>query len=174
MSDYKIESCTKIFENYGRVDGVLYHDDWGAEKAGFFSNDMFEEQIMPQTKRLLDFLHKEGKFIELHSCGRNMQYVPLMIEMGIDHWTPQWRCNDLDFLYDTYGDKMTFTIPLFLPEKADENEIRKMVRDYVDRYGEKGRTIAWIMTDDPAQEKTAADELYNYSLEYYNKLYGRD
>ena len=37
MADYKIESCGKIFEYYGRVDGVLYHDDWGTQRSGFFS-----------------------------------------------------------------------------------------------------------------------------------------
>ena len=29
MADYKIESTSKIFQYYGQVDGVLYHDDWG-------------------------------------------------------------------------------------------------------------------------------------------------
>lgn len=173
MADYKIESCKKIFEHYGRVDGVLYHDDWGAEKAGFFSNEMFEEQILPPTKRFFDFLHAEGKFIELHSCGRNMQYVPLMIEMGINHWTPQYRCNDMDFLYDTYGKDMTFTIPLMLADDMAEDKAREAVRNFVDRYGETGRTMAWIMTGNPEVQKAAADELYNYSLEFYNKLYNR-
>ena len=174
MTDYKIESCSQIFKYYGRIDGVLYHDDWGAEKAGFFSNAMFEEQIMPATKRFFDFLHKEGKFIELHSCGRNMQYVPLMIEMGINSWTPQQRCNDMDFLYDTYGDKMSFTIALNIPNGASEEATRRTVRNFVDRYGDTGRTVAWLSADDPATKAIAADELYNYSLEYYGKLYKRD
>ncbi|MBQ8830356.1 MAG: methyltransferase [Oscillospiraceae bacterium] len=174
MVDYKIESCSQIFKHYGRVDGVLYHDDWGAEKAGFFSNDMFEEQIMPATKRFFDFLHKEGKFIELHSCGRNMQYVPFMIEMGIDFWAPQQRCNDMDYLYDTYGDKISLAIALNIPVGTSEEDTKKMVHDFVDRYGEKGRTVCWITTDDANLKALAADELFKYSFEYYNKLYGRN
>ena len=173
LVDYKIESTDKIFKNYGRVDGILYHDDWGAEKAGFFSNAMFEEQLLPQTKRYFDFVHSQGKFVELHSCGRNMQYVPLMIEMGVDAWAPQQRCNDMDFLYDTYGDKISFTIALNIPDGASEDDTKKLVHDFVDRYGEKGRTLCWIFANDPKIKAVASQELFEYSFDYYNKLFGR-
>ena len=62
------------------MDGVLYHDDWGTQRAGFFSNEMFREQLMPATSRFLKFLKDQGKFIELHSCGKNVQYMPEMLE----------------------------------------------------------------------------------------------
>ncbi|MDI9463705.1 MAG: uroporphyrinogen decarboxylase family protein [Bacillota bacterium] len=176
MADYKIECCSYVFKYYGRVDGVLYHDDWGTQISGFFSNEMFRRQIMPATKRFLDYVKSQGKFIELHSCGKNIQYVPMMIEMGIDMWTPQFEINDPDYLYTRYGKEMTFAFPLRLKPGWKEAEIRRAVRDFVDRYGETGRVMCWIMTEspNPEQEKTARDELYHYSLEYYNKLYGRE
>ncbi|MGD9473574.1 MAG: uroporphyrinogen decarboxylase family protein [Eubacteriaceae bacterium] len=175
MVDYKIESCSKVFKYYGRVDGVLYHDDWGTQRAGFFSNDMFREQIMPATKRLFDYIKGQGKFIELHSCGKNIQYVPMMIEMGIDMWTPQLFINEPDYLYEIYGTQMTFTIPLMLAPGWSEGEIRKAVRGFVDRYGKTGRIMCWIMTDsnDQKAEAIARDELYHYSLDVYNSLFGR-
>lgn len=175
MADYKIESTAQIFKHYGRVDGVLYHDDWGTQRAGFFSNEMFDEQLLPYEKKFLDFVKSQGKFIELHSCGKNIQYIPEMLEMGIDMWTPQFVINDPDYLHNNWGTQMTFTFPLNIPHDMKEAEIRKAVRDFVDRYGENGRVMCWIMTDmtDPMQEVIARDELYNYSLEYYNKLYQR-
>ncbi|SFB32760.1 Uroporphyrinogen decarboxylase (URO-D) [Acetitomaculum ruminis DSM 5522] len=175
MADYKIESCSKIFEYYGRVDGVLYHDDWGTQRSGFFSNEMFDEQIMPETSRFLKFVKDQGKFIELHSCGKNIQYVPEMIEMGIDMWNPQLFINEPDLLHSKYGKQMTFAFPLTIEHGWGEEEIRKATRDFVDHFGENGRVMAFIMTDmsDPKQGEIAHDELYNYSLEYYNKLYGR-
>ncbi len=175
MADYKIESVGKIFQYYGQVDGVLYHDDWGTQRSGFFSNEMFRSQLMPATSRFTKFIKDQGKFIELHSCGRNMQYVPEMIELGIDMWTPQSNANDLDFLYDTYGKQMTFCFPLVIDPSWKEPEIRKAVREFVDRYGETGRVLAQIATDmhDPKQDEIARDELFNYSLAYYNKLYHR-
>lgn len=176
MADYKIETCQKIFDNYGRVDGVLYHDDWGTQRSGFFSNEMFREQIMPQTSRITKFIKDSGKFIELHSCGKNIQYVPEMIEMGIDMWTPQLVINDPDFLHETYGKQMTFAFPLNIAPEWKEDDIRKAARDFVEHFGSNGRVMAFILTDmsDPKQEIIARDELYHYSLEYYNKLYGRN
>lgn len=175
MADYKIESTDQIFKYYGRVDGVLYHDDWGTQRSGFFSNEMFREQLMPATARYLKFVKDQGKFIELHSCGRNMQYVPEMLEMGIDMWTPQANANDPDFLHNTYGKQMTFCFPINIGADWEERQIRAAVRDYVDHFGENGRMMAWLMTEspDPVKEEIARDELYHYSLEYYNRLYHR-
>ena len=175
MADYKIETCRKIFENYGRVDGVLYHDDWGTQRAGFFSNEMFREQLMPATKRFADFVKGTGRFLELHSCGRNMQYLPEMIEMGFDMWNPQSNANDVEWMYENYNKQMTFAFPLVIEPGSTEKEIRRTVDEFVDHFGANGRVMAFIQSDrsDPSQGAIAMDELYNYSLAYYNKLYGR-
>jgi len=177
MADYKIETCTKIFENYGRVDGVCYHDDWGTQRAPFFSEDMFREQLLPETKRFFSFIKGTGRFIELHSCGRNMDYVPMMLEMGVDMWTPQDGVNDPDFLVPEYGDKMAFAFRVkgINGPGVTEEQVRRAVRDFVDTYGKCGRVMAQLRVDPEYSERLpwARDELYNYSLEYYNKLYDR-
>jgi len=173
MADYKIESCQKIFDNYGRIDGVLYHDDWGTQRAGFFSNEMFDRQIVPATTRFLSFLKESGKFIELHSCGCNIQYVPEMLEMGIDMWTPQANANDLDRLHDEYNHDMTFCFPIDPEPDWSEEKIRSEVRAFVDHFGDNGRMMCWIRTFDQKQAAIGRDELYSYSLKYYNEKYGR-
>ncbi|MGI6217528.1 MAG: uroporphyrinogen decarboxylase family protein [Coriobacteriales bacterium] len=181
MCDYKIESIQKICKYYGRIDGILYHDDWGTQRSGFFSNEMFDEQLMPATSRLTKFIKDSGLFLELHSCGKNIQYLPEMLELGIDMWTPQKTINDPQYLHDNWGKKMTFAFQLEIPIEDDEQKIRKDVREFVDRFGENGRVMCWIMTDMASDAEKAAkqgeiarDELYNYSTEYYNKLYGRN
>jgi len=172
MADYKIDLCKNVFEYYGRIDGVLYHDDWGTQKSGFFSNEMFDAQIMPATKRVFDYIKSQGKFIELHSCGNNSQYCPEMIELGVDLWTPQWNCNDADKLHNTYGKQMSFTFPLRFKPEDDEATIRSKVRDFVDHFGENGRALC-SLGGKPEQTAIGRDELFNYSFEYYNKLYHR-
>lgn len=173
MADYKIESCSKVFKYYGRIDGVLYHDDWGTARAGFYSNEMFRNQIMPATKRFFDYLKSEGKFIELHSCGKNIQYVPEMIEMGIDLWSPQLTVNDPDELYQKFGDKMSFTFDLCIDKNDDDSRIHDKVCSFVDHYGATGRVMASARGVTPEQRTVIAEELYRYSLNYYNKLYNR-
>lgn len=173
MADYKIAVTEKVFDNYGRIDGVCYHDDWGTQRAGFFSVDMLREQIMPATKRYFDFIHEKGKFIELHSCGRNMAYVPTMLEMGVDHWTPQRGVNDMDWLYDNYGKEMTFTISLELPSGLTQDERNARIHGFVDRYGETGRVMCRLSCENPDDLTDAENELVAYSFDYYNKLYNR-
>lgn len=173
MADYKIESSGKIFDYYGGVDGICYHDDWGTQKSGFFSVDMLTEQILPATKRYFDYVHSCGKFIELHSCGKNEAYVPAMLEMGVDCWNPQRGINDLDYLYDTYGDVMSFVIPLNIPAGADTAERERLIKGFVERYGEKGRTICYLGCEDRAMTPAVQDEFVAISEDYYNTLYRR-
>ena len=49
-----------------------------------------------------------------------------------------------------------------------EAEIRKAVRDFVDHYGETGRTMLWIMTDmtDPKQDVVARDAVLDLLRAY--------
>lgn len=70
---------------------------------------------------------------------------------------------------------MTFAFFVSIPAKADEQEVRKIVRDFVDHYGPKGRCMPCFMTDfsNPNQSIWAHEELFHYSFEFYNKLYGR-
>jgi len=176
MTDYKIETSKKIFDNYGRVDGICYHDDWGTQRAPFFSGEMFREQVFPETKRYFDFVKGEGKFIELHSCGLNTPLVPLMIEMGVDLWAPQTPINDPAFLYDHYGADMSFSFPVGGLDAPDmtEADVRKAVRDFVDRFGGTGRVMASLRIPPKYPERTAwaREELYTYSSEVYKRQFG--
>jgi hypothetical protein len=42
-----------------RLDGVVFHDDWGSQRAPFFSLDVCMEMIVPYLKRLADFCHSK-------------------------------------------------------------------------------------------------------------------
>ncbi|MFZ7120159.1 MAG: uroporphyrinogen decarboxylase family protein [Eubacteriaceae bacterium] len=170
MADFKIELLKKVFHYYAPIDYVIYGDDWGTQRAGFFSNEMFRNAIMPQTKRIWDFIHSQGKFIELHSCGLTQQYIEEIIEMGCDAWTPQ-DINDFDMLTSKYGHQITITVPITgIDTVESEDKARKLVREFVDKYAPRGRVIAgFIMNPDPDIAAAAEDELYNYSSAFYAK-----
>jgi hypothetical protein len=168
VAEFKMRLLDKIFTYYAPIDYIIYGDDWGTQRSGFFSNEMFEEMIYPSTKKLLSFVKSRGKYIELHSCGLNEQYVPYMIDMGIDMWTPQ-AINDSDMLKEKYGDKMAFCFAVKGLDAPDitEEKARKIIREFVDKYAPGGRTMAQIFMTDPKIQAIALDELYKYSLEYY-------
>lgn len=127
------------------IKAVFFHDDWGSQKAPFFSPDVCEEMIVPYMRRLTDFLHSKGVFCELHSCGNNYLQIPNMIKAGWDAWAPQLM-NDVARIYDDFGDKLliaTFpvdTMPAEELAKQPEEEIRKAARAYADRFCRKGKS----------------------------------
>ena len=173
MVDYKCRQLDLVFKYYDPIDFIIYGDDWGTQKSGFFSNDMYDEFIMPYTKRIWDFVHSKGKFVELHSCGLTQQYIEEFIEMGLDAWTPQ-AINDLDNLTTKYGDKLSLTVNIPGIAKAKtEAEVRTCIRSFVDDYAPRGhRVVATGLTNIPDKSllPAAYEELYYDSSEYYAKV----
>ena len=170
IADHKIRLLKKIFAYYEPIDYIIYGDDWGTQRAGFFSNEMFREFIMPQTKRIIDFVHSQGKFVELHSCGLSGQYIKEMVEMGLDAWSPQ-PINDFEYLTENFGHQIALTVPIdgLDKEGITEEEARKIVRDFVDHFAPRGRIVASIRAANPDIAEAAEEELYLYSSEYYKQ-----
>lgn len=170
MVPYKIKIMEIVFEKYAPIDYIIWGDDWGTQRSGFFSNEMFREFIMPYTKACWDWVHNTGRYVELHSCGLTQQYIEEMVEMGLDAWTPQ-PINDLDMLTRKYGEKIALTVNQ--PEIAEvksEKEARELIRKFVDTYAPRGKIISGpIMNRDEAIRKAALEELYYYSSDFYAK-----
>ena len=170
MVQYKIDLMERVFKYYAPIDYIIYGDDWGTQRAGFFSNEMYQEFIMPYAKRVFDWVHGTGRYIELHSCGLTQQYIEEFIEMGLDAWTPQ-PINDLDMLTEKYGDKIALTVMVDgVGTAKSEGEARQIIRSFVDKYAPRGKVIAGpIMNPDEKIRKAALEALYNYSSEFYAK-----
>ncbi len=117
-----------------RLDGVVFHDDWGSQRAPFFSLDVCMEMVAPYLKRLADFCHSKGLWFQQHCCGKNELLVPAMVAAGVDMWYPQ-PMNDVDMLREKYGDKIMFGIaPPALPMDASEEEADAAARAFVAKY----------------------------------------
>ncbi|MCL2136493.1 MAG: methyltransferase [Coriobacteriia bacterium] len=95
----------RAYNAYGGFDGIWFHDDWGAQRAPFFSLDVVMEMVVPYIKRVREFCHSLGIFFDMHSCGKNEILVPAYIEIGADSWSGQ-PMNDKQMIYDKYGDKI--------------------------------------------------------------------
>jgi len=170
MVPYKIKLMDIVFRKYAPIDYIIWGDDWGHQRSGFFSNDMFREFIMPYTKECWDWVHNSGRFVELHSCGLTQQYIEEFVEMGLDAWTPQ-PINDLDMLTKKYGEKICLTVNQpEIGEAKSEKEARELIRKFVDKYAPRGKIVSGpIANRDEKIMKAALEELYNYSSEFYAK-----
>jgi hypothetical protein len=143
VADYKIRVFEKLFEYYEPIDTIIYGDDWGTQRAGFFSDRMFKEMIKPQAKRIIQLPAWPGQIrraallrpdAAIHRRPR--RYGPHRLDAA--------GINDFNMLKRDWGDKMTFTIPIAGLDKPGitEGEVRSLVRAFVDAYA--GAAASWL------------------------------
>ncbi|MDD6188975.1 MAG: uroporphyrinogen decarboxylase family protein [Clostridiales bacterium] len=133
LADMYIHMISKYLECF-ELDGVIFHDDWGSQRAPFFSLDTCMEMIVPHIKKIVDFCHSKGLWFQQHSCGKNEMLVPAMIAQGVDMWCPQ-AMNDVKMLNEKYGDKIILgvTPPAVAPDASD-TEIEAAAKAFVAEY----------------------------------------
>lgn len=68
----------------GQIHGFGFTDDWGSERGGFISPQLWDEFFKPRYKRLFDAMHAEGWHVWMHSCGKLDGYIDSLIEIGVN------------------------------------------------------------------------------------------
>lgn len=117
-----------------RLDGIVFHDDWGSQRAPFFSLKTCRKMLMPYVRRICEFCHARGLWFQLHSCGKNEPLVPAMLEAGVDVWIPQ-EMNDVEGLVQTFGERIVIGVtPVNVPADASGAEVEAAARSVVDKY----------------------------------------
>lgn len=128
------EAIFEKFETYFHPDMIWFHDDWGSQRAPFFSADTVREMIAPYLKRCVDAAHKHGMIFELHSCGQIESLVPVMIECGVDMWNGQ-TMNDKVKMAKMHGDKIVCdSNPGEISADATPEEVRAHIQNYIDSF----------------------------------------
>lgn len=99
------KSLIDKFVDYFHPDMIYFHDDWGSQRAPFFSLEVCREMLVPYLKQIVGHCHDRGVFFELHCCGKNESIVPAMVESGVDIWGGQ-AIVDKKYVIENYGDKL--------------------------------------------------------------------
>lgn len=163
--DY-IKRVSKI----GRIDSVMFHDDWGTNKAPFFSLKTAEKIFVPPLKKIVDCCHELDIIFEHHCCGNAEALVPAMVKTGSDYWCPQAEINNVDRIIDTYKDEhIRFSVySPTLPRGASEAEIREIGHAFVEKYKNKGVLFTQSVrisdpNHDPSLYPIFKDAVYEHS-----------
>lgn len=108
-----LDACCGVYEKIARhykedfgCDILYVHDDWGSQRAPFFSPDTCMEMLVPHVKRLVDYAHSLGMRYEFHSCGKNEALVPCYLATGADIWAPQEQNDVSRILEEVKGEMM--------------------------------------------------------------------
>ena len=85
-------------------------DDLGFRDYGFFAPETYRELLMPAHKLICDCFKSRDLPMILHTCGYNMEFMPLFIETGFDCIQPLEvkAGNDMLKLKKDYGDRLAF------------------------------------------------------------------
>lgn len=106
LTDLHIKMIDAACEVYGDgISGFCVHDDWGSQKAPFFSVAAGREFFVPEWQRLTSHIKSKGKIADLHSCGHIEAQIENIVDGGWQSWTPM-PMNDTHKLYEDYGDKI--------------------------------------------------------------------
>lgn len=138
QADFYCRLVDKYVE-YGNPMIISFHDDWGSQRAPFFSPDTVRKMILPSLKKVISHIRSKGAFVDMHSCGKNEMLAPIYIEAGVQSWSPQ-PMNDHRMLYDNYGDKLLLGIsPPDIDPEASEEELYAGLKDFINYYCQPGK-----------------------------------
>ena len=119
------------------VDIVMFGDDLGYKDNPFFSLDIFRKFILPYHKRIYQACKKRGVFIILHSCGKIDQFLPDLVDAGLNCIQSLEATAGVDLLglKESLGDRLCFmggldssgVLTYGTPKDVEEN-VRKTIR----------------------------------------------
>lgn len=105
--------------------------DFGTQRGGFISPDLYREIYQPFHRRINDWIHANTSWKTFfHTCGAIYELMPSLIEAGVDIFNPV-QCSaanmDPQRLKDEFGDRAVFwgggvdtqkTLPFGTPEEV--------------------------------------------------------
>ena len=155
------EICDKVYIPYVTnmkkycpgLTRITLHDDWGSQRAPFFSLDSVREAYVDVYKKFNEHVKSLGLIAEVHSCGKNDMVVPAYIESGFETWNGMYM-NDKRKLFELYGDKFIFAVdPPAVADDMDasEDDIWAGAKEFCEFYIRDGkcRTIANCIRKNP-------------------------
>jgi len=118
-------------------------DDLGTQISTLFSPSMFKHVFLPHIAKIFKVYKDAGLPVVLHSCGKITDYLPALIDIGLDVWEPVQPCNDLEFIKREYGKDLIFwggidtqRLPWMKPD-----EVKEMTRTTIRVLGKGGGYI---------------------------------
>ena len=137
VTDYRKKYYTLV-KKWFDPDGVNFNDDWGSQRAEFFSRETAAEMLVPYVKESVACAHDLGMYVDLHCCGFVEGFVPFFIEEGFNSWGGQ-PLNDKPKLKKQYPGKFVFTHSIDVPDDASDEEIDAAVAKFMEEFGYDNR-----------------------------------
>jgi uroporphyrinogen decarboxylase len=130
-----LEYYTGFMKEIGDIiDVVMIGDDLAGQKGPLFSPEFYRSVVKPRQKMLVQHIKSlTGAKIWYHSCGAVVEYIPDLMDNGIDILNPvQITAQGMDpkFLNENFGKELVFwgggidsqhVLPFVSPEEVKSN-----------------------------------------------------
>jgi hypothetical protein len=173
--DHEIEQFDMMMKYYP-IAMLTYHDDWGNEKDTFFSPKMLEDMLIEPTKRFIDHVKSRDVVFEFHSCGNITRFLPYFADLGVEFLQIQRRAVDFIKLKEKWGAKLGYGggiegLEIGGPDPAGD-ELIPLIHKTIDLHAPTGGFYMGVFLRDPELMWNAANEIYSYSREFYERENG--
>lgn len=171
LTELYIENCNKYLDALGDyIEVFVYWNDMSSQHVPMISPDMYRRMMKPKDKRLLDAVRKKtDASIFYHACGAVREFIPDLIEIGVDILNPvQVSASGMDTreLKREFGRDITFwgggidtqyVLPRGTPQEV-RDEVRKRIDDLAPGGGFVFNTVHNIQSDVPPENIMAMCE----------------
>lgn len=180
--DALLEFKIKFWDAYltrinGQVDVICESDDLGTQQGTWISKEMFRRYIKPRYIKLFTAIKKKADVkISLHSCGACYDFIPDLIEAGVDILNPiQVSAAHMDTkrLKKEFGSDLVFwgggvdtqkVLPCGTPQEV-KDEVKRRIDDLAPGGGFVFAAVHNIQADVPPENILAMLE----ALDQYGK-----
>lgn len=176
ITDLYIENCSRYLDQLGGyLDVFLYWNDVTGQNGPLISPETYRTMVKPKDKRIIDAVKKKTDAkIFMHSCGAIKDFIPDLIDIGVDILNPvQVSAAGMDtaVLKREFGKDICFwgggcdtqwVLPHGSPEEVRE-ETKKRIEDLAPGGGFIFNAIHNIQDDVPPENIMAMVEtLHEY------------
>jgi len=180
--DQLLEFKMKFWDAYlskvgDKIDVACEADDLGTQRGTWISKDMYRKYIKPRQSKLYSFIKKKADVkVFLHSCGSVYDFIPDLIETGVDILNPvQVSAANMDtkLLKKEFGSDLVFwgggintqgVLPYGTTKEVEE-DVKRRIDDLAPGGGFIFATVHNIQSDVPPENIVAMLE----TLERYGK-----
>ena len=137
-----------------QVGMISLHDDWGSQRAPFFSLETAREMFVPFMQKFAAKCEELGFIFQLHSCGANELVVPAYIEGGVQMWNGMAGINDKKKYHELWGKEFVFGVdpPAIASDmEADSVALYDAAKEFCETYIVDGKchAVASLMRVNP-------------------------
>jgi uroporphyrinogen decarboxylase len=137
-----------LFEQAGLPDGIWIYDDLGYRNGLFAAPSLLDALVFPYYRRLVAFFHERCLPVILHSCGSQVEALPLIVDAGFDALNPmerKARGNDPFRFAEDYGQRIAFVggLDARIFETNDLPLVRREVTAYIEGMRQRGARLVF-------------------------------